>query len=345
VSKHAVDPEKVSHHIHRIGYHFRAEVVDQACAALKYTYYRGRYLKEEDLIKQGEQSRLAQTLAKYHIRPDALSASTPRETPQQVRAAIKELFPKIPDDDLESIVKHAWEEGTHRVGNNPTLDLPRRVQLATIARIRHNYTDYDRLLKAFEWKDARAEVEPECLRKLIEWRGENDLEEDDELEEIVRETIVIDDDEEPELSNVSEADDESSVTEVEPGDISENSIEVSHRVAADGDFGAEIPDERSRNFVQRFQPRRYNVEQQTIIAKQKIGAARERMRNHAPPSVPNVTFAHQAVPIASNNQVTRIHVPPDQTGQYRREVNINGERYILVSTPCKCASPTTINSC
>jgi hypothetical protein len=45
------------------------------------------------------------------------------------------------------------------------------------------------------WKEARQIVEPFSLTKLIEWRGENDNDTEG-FEEILRETIVIDDDDE-----------------------------------------------------------------------------------------------------------------------------------------------------
>ena len=109
-------------------------------------------------------------MAKYGL---SMHENDARETPEQVSAYIKELFPRIPQDDLDKIVQHAWEEGSKRVGTNETMNLANRVQLAVTARIRHAYTDYDRLLKAFEWKEARAEVEPECVKKLKEWRGED----------------------------------------------------------------------------------------------------------------------------------------------------------------------------
>ena len=46
MSKHATDPQKVSHHIHLIGYHFKSEVVDAASQELGYVFYRGKFLKE-----------------------------------------------------------------------------------------------------------------------------------------------------------------------------------------------------------------------------------------------------------------------------------------------------------
>lgn len=85
-------------------------------------------------------------------------------------------------------------QGQRKVGTAVELPLSRRAQLAVVAHIRHVYTDYDRLLKATSFHDARSLVEEATLAKLVEWRG------DDEngktvLEDVFREVIVISDDE------------------------------------------------------------------------------------------------------------------------------------------------------
>ena len=197
------------------------------------------------------------------------------ETPNQVRAAIKELFPKIPEEDLEAIVQHAWEKGSRRVGTNSTLDLSHRVQLATIARIRHNHTDYDGLLKAFgDWKYARQEVEPGCLKKILEWRGELGDGDDNELEEIVRDIIVLDDDEDEDGNYGSEADDEDSIVEL--SDSSDSSIEIT-RHHADDDLGAEGTNV-TRHTHYYPQLSRRQLEEHNVTARQKIEEARRKMQ-------------------------------------------------------------------
>ncbi|GAB7348429.1 hypothetical protein MBLNU459_g6852t1 [Dothideomycetes sp. NU459] len=119
---------------------------------------------------------------------------------------LRELFPKIPEDDLEEIYVRAWQEGANTVGNANHMPLSRKVQLATIARIRHTYTTYDKLLREVGWLNARKQVEQICLAKIVEWRGEHDND-PEELEEVLRETIVIDEDDiDDEQAN---ADDES----------------------------------------------------------------------------------------------------------------------------------------
>lgn len=78
------------------------------------------------------------------------------------------------------------------MGNAQNLPLSRRVQLAVVAHARHQYTEYDRLLRVVDWREARAKVQAACLAKMVEWRGEQN--DDSAIEEVLREVIVIDDD-------------------------------------------------------------------------------------------------------------------------------------------------------
>ncbi|KAF2206707.1 hypothetical protein CERZMDRAFT_103102 [Cercospora zeae-maydis SCOH1-5] len=315
VSKHAVDPEKVSHHIHRIGYHFRSDVVDDACQELGYVHVHGSFIKEADLAAQNENTRMARALARHGLSWDV--PTTGQETNENVRAAIKELFPRIPEEDLKAILEHAWEEGSHRVGTNSTIELPRRVQLATIARIRHTYTDYDRLLRAFEWKEARALVEATCLKKLIEWRGENEDDDDNELEEIVRETIVIDDDDsDSKPRRASEADDEDSAADIDQAYASDTSLEISHKPAALEDLGAESHDERTRRFLDRHHPPIRSTQQRFMDVRHKIGLARQQLRD-----------AH----LFDQPAVVRVHVP--QSPHDDGTIMIDGRMYRRAPIP------------
>lgn len=260
--------------------------MSDACVALGYMYTRGHFVKEKDLAEQQERSRMAAAMARHGI---TLDQPAQQETHDQVRNAIKELFPKIPEQDLKEILRHAWAEGSNRVGTVSTIDLPRRVQLAVIARIRHAYTDYDALLRSFEWKAARMEVEPVCLRKLIEWRGENEEDDDGELEEVIRETIVIDDDDEdegPETIVLDDDDPETITIEDDsepegtgPGYHSDTSLEISHRLAVDDDLAAESNDEQTKKFIERYQWRPHNAQRRNLDVRQKIGAVRESLRN------------------------------------------------------------------
>ena len=321
VSKHATDPMKVSHHIHRIGYHFKSEIVTNACIELGYIVHRQQFVKEADLQTKKDHSKLAEIMARRGMTLNQLEM---RESPEQVRAAIKELFPKIPDEDLNQIVDHAWKEGSHRVGTNANLQLPRRVQLATIARIRHTYTDYDQLLRAFEWKDARAMVEQACLLKVIEWRGEHDEANDNDLEEIVREIIVLDDDddENSDAYDEDEADDEDSDAEL--GFMSDSSVEITHTRLLGKDLTAENMNEgHGTNPYQQPPPPRRRV-QQNAMALQRITQTRQQIQtSNVPPQVP--PYAQQRIysPLSLQMKTYSMRDAPNQMtigGQIFRRV-------------------------
>ena len=72
------------------------------------------------------------------------------------------------------------------------MPLSRRVQLAVLAHIRHNHTRYDELLKETSWQNARKVVEALCLDILVKWRGDEETGRD-QLDEILREVVVISD--------------------------------------------------------------------------------------------------------------------------------------------------------
>jgi hypothetical protein len=310
----------VSHHIHRIGYHFRCEIVEEACESLGYVPYDGTFITIADLQQKQHNSVVAKAFAKMGMNYDRVQGN--EETPEQVRAAIKELFPKIPQNDLDEIVTRAWEKNTKRIGSAQDIPLPRRVQLAVIARIRHTYTDYDALLGAFgDWKGTRKEVEPACLQKLIEWRGETG-DDDETLEEIVRETIVIDDDDDD--GPFAGRDDDSSDT----GNASDTSIEISHRPAAAEDLRAEEASERDHRFFQRRMPELRQA-QRNDIARQKIQTFRSREQNAR-------AYAHNQ-PAAYQHPATlaaqRIFVPSLNTAEPPNELVIDGQVLRLVSCP------------
>lgn len=88
------------------------------------------------------------------------------------------------------------------VGLVKDMTLARRVQLAVLAHIRHVHTRYDQLLKETTWQNARKVVEQLCLDTLVQWRGDEETGRD-QLDEILREVVVISD------SDTGESDDES----------------------------------------------------------------------------------------------------------------------------------------
>lgn len=307
-------------------------MLEDACEQLGYFPYKNQYVKPIDLQKQQQDSYLARVLKKHGVKHAGI-----HESDEQVRAAIKELFPRIPAYDLDEIVKHAWAKGTDRVGNVQDLALGRRVQLAVIARIRHEYTDYDQLLRAFGWAEARHEVEPVTLRKLIEWRGENE-EDDNELEELVRETIVIDDEDGDAANSAIGFPDEDST---DAGNASDTSVEISHRPAAAYDLRVEEANEIETGYARRWQPSRRTDAERTDIARAKLSAARghpmqtqprtivipnpdriqhygEPPRNRHFPQVPfDGRFDHSAGNSASSTPSRPIIIPSDSAERPR----------------------------
>jgi len=91
------DPAKVSHHVHRIGHHFPADVVDKACAWFGYDFDGRRFKKNSDLVPS---SRLAEVLDNH----------SNENAKERVLKAIKDLFPRMPDRDRQAIVAHAFQE-------------------------------------------------------------------------------------------------------------------------------------------------------------------------------------------------------------------------------------------
>ncbi|KAL4868188.1 hypothetical protein BDV12DRAFT_170221 [Aspergillus spectabilis] len=175
----------LSQHVHRIGYHFPSAVVATVCMD------RGLYLTATG--KAVSFYRMGNEASRKHA--DSISQITINT---EARDVLKDLFPNIPDNDLNQIIKTAFQKGQRKVGTAVELPLARRAQLAVVAHIRHIYTNYDRLLKTTSFHEARATVEQPTLAKLVEWRG------DDEngktvLEDVFREVIVISDDEDSDI--------------------------------------------------------------------------------------------------------------------------------------------------
>ncbi|GAM82082.1 hypothetical protein ANO11243_000610 [Dothideomycetidae sp. 11243] len=166
------DNYRISHHLHRIGYHIRTDIFDEACDNLGYRFVDGKLTKA---VTPNPILGFERPLARYEADLAQLGAtSATDDESQRVRNAIKELFPNIPETSLNTILKTAWQKGATTIGHVAGLPLSRRVQLATVAHIRHTFTDYDELLRNHPWGEARRLVERTCLQKLVEWRGEDD---------------------------------------------------------------------------------------------------------------------------------------------------------------------------
>lgn len=78
------------------------------------------------------------------------------------------------------------------------------MQLAVLAHIRHTHTRYDTLLRETSWQNARKVVENLCLDTLVKWRGDEESGRD-QLDEILREVVVISDSEGEDSGNESDS--------------------------------------------------------------------------------------------------------------------------------------------
>lgn len=163
--------KKLALHVHRMGHHIRQTIVEQAKALV------------------GKE--IARTASDNWQLPE-----TQEEINAQAEAALRDLFPRIPNFDKQMIIEHSFKKGEGygkpKVG---TSDLPlyRRVQLAVLAHIRHTHTRYDKLLREIDWHVARKVVEETCLDILVKWRGDEETGRD-QLDDILREVVVISDD-------------------------------------------------------------------------------------------------------------------------------------------------------
>ncbi|KAK7429585.1 hypothetical protein QQZ08_003965 [Neonectria magnoliae] len=191
-----VDSNHLAHQVHRIGHHIREMIVDEARAALGQS--------------------LDYTAPALGRSPEPIPKSQ-EEYNAQVDAAIRDLFPRVPNTDRQMIIEHAFRRGTTFKGDKPVglsedITLARRVQLAVLAHIRHTHTRYDTLLRETTWQNARKVVEGLCLDTLVKWRGDEETGRD-QLDEILREVVVISDSED---EGSDQETDESSIEELEP---------------------------------------------------------------------------------------------------------------------------------
>lgn len=204
----------------------------------------------------------------------------------QAREAIRDLFPKIPERDLHAIVARAFQKGKDRVGTAAELSLPRRVQLAVVAHIRHVYTNYDKLLKTGSWLEARARIERSCLDQLAQWRGDDDDEDTNAMEDILREVIVIPDDDEDDEERHIEfdrdrlADRHQSVEIVSSQalahEVQTRPVEYSHCARNDGPDRLLSPEFEQETGIRYLGPARYGLDNREQRGEDRRGYHRHR---------------------------------------------------------------------
>ena len=90
-----------------MGYHFRSDIFDQACNFLGYREVNGKLVRDTGFDTN---SRFERTIARFAPRFDLNVNNRSVEQSTIVKEYIRELFPKIPEADLEEIYKRAWEQ-------------------------------------------------------------------------------------------------------------------------------------------------------------------------------------------------------------------------------------------
>lgn len=171
------EQSKIAEHVYRIGFHFREMIIDEA----------REFLGESPNFKTDAQGTI-EPIPELQI-----------DINKQADAAIRDLFPRIPNTDRQMVIEHAFKKGAMfqgepTVGTQSNIPLSRRVQLAVLAHIRHNHTRYDKLLRETSWINARKVVEPVCLDVILKWRGDEETGRD-QMDEILREVVIISDSE------------------------------------------------------------------------------------------------------------------------------------------------------
>ncbi|KAI1433535.1 hypothetical protein GGR50DRAFT_695964 [Xylaria sp. CBS 124048] len=91
-------------------------------------------------------------------------------TDKRFGEAILAKYPRVPRETVPAIIRRATAKHKGRVGRTGKLDLAEKVRLAVQAHIRHNETDYDKLLKSgMNRTEARALTFQKVVDKLKEW--------------------------------------------------------------------------------------------------------------------------------------------------------------------------------
>ena len=100
-------------HIRRLGNHFRNIVVERAC---RFLGYHNRGLR---MIPSGHPSRQEQ-LRNFESTEDELAGLSQDQRNKRVGDAIRELFPLIPDRDVDMILTRGFGEVRRIIPNRST---------------------------------------------------------------------------------------------------------------------------------------------------------------------------------------------------------------------------------
>jgi hypothetical protein len=85
-------------------------------------------------------------------------------------AEVEKLFPRMPQSEKETVLRHGFKKHSGRVGRTSSLPLSRKALLAVIAHVRHRHTEYDALLdRGTNRDDARKSTREHIERLLRKW--------------------------------------------------------------------------------------------------------------------------------------------------------------------------------
>jgi hypothetical protein len=153
-----------------------------SAVVVRFSRARGRYerqgiLVEEDALEQAEAECLADEVARERRRERDAAHRAGEDLELQARMAveIRRLFSACPAQRAEQIARHAAKRGSGRVGRTAAgRELAQdAIELAVVASVRHQDTDYDELLMSgFDRTDARGRVRDQVNAVLEGWRRE-----------------------------------------------------------------------------------------------------------------------------------------------------------------------------
>lgn len=139
-------------------------------------FQRKGILVERAALEQAEESCLADEDVRLRRRERDRERRADWDVDFQAALAVEilRLFPRCPAERAEAIAQHAGTRGSGRVGRSAAgraLD-ERKTTLAVIASLRHEDTDYDRMLMSgVDRAVARDRIRDDIDRLLADWRG------------------------------------------------------------------------------------------------------------------------------------------------------------------------------
>jgi hypothetical protein len=153
-----------------------------SAVVLKWSRARNRYerqglLVEEQALEKAEEECLAdgEVRERRREREAVRRDEVDREYVARFAQRVRELFPACPKGRETAIAEHACRKYSGRVGRSASaksLD-EEAVRLAVIAHIRHQETDYDRLLsRGYSRRESRLEVESAVGKVLRGWEAQ-----------------------------------------------------------------------------------------------------------------------------------------------------------------------------